>query len=112
MKKGNLYIIILAVAIASAVFRLINENSLEQTSLLFIGIPTLITLLVVKYAKKPKSAYGIVFLTITIFLLISGIFLGEGFICIIMMVMGVFRKIFKQRYNTLRISQWEAILRI
>lgn len=85
MKKNNLYIIVIVVAIASIVFRLINFNKLEQSSLLFIGIPTLITVLVVKHANKPKSAYGIVFLTLTIFLLICSIFFGEGIICILMM---------------------------
>jgi len=84
-KKNILYIIIVALTVASISFRMLNGGGLEQTSLLFVGIPSLITLLIVRYTKKPKSAYGIMFLTITIFLLISGIFLGEGFICILMM---------------------------
>lgn len=83
--KNTLYLIVLVIAIASITFRLLDKNSLEQTSLLFIGIPTLITLLIVRYSKKPKSAYGVAFLTITLFLLISGIFLGEGFVCILFM---------------------------
>ncbi len=84
-KKATLYLIVLVIAIASIAFRLLGDNSLEQTSLLFIGIPTLITILIIRYSKKPKSAYGVAFLTITIFLLISGIFLGEGFVCILFM---------------------------
>ena len=83
--KKSLYLIVFVLAIASIAFRLLNKNYFEQTSLLFIGVPTLITLLIVRYSKKPKSAYGIAFLTITIFLLISGIFLGEGFVCILFM---------------------------
>ena len=83
--KKSFYLIILVLAIESVAFRVLDKGSLEQTSLLFIGIPTLITLLIVRYSKKPKSAYGVAFLTITIFLLISGIFLGEGFVCILFM---------------------------
>lgn len=83
--KNTLYLIVLVIALASISFRLIGVNSLETTSILFIGIPTLITLLIVRYSKKPKSAYGVAFLTITLFLLISGIFLGEGFVCILFM---------------------------
>ncbi len=84
-KKVTLYIIVLVLAIASAMFKLLGKGELEQTSLLFIGIPALITVLLIRYTEKPKTAYGIVFLTVTIFLLISGIFLGEGFICILFM---------------------------
>lgn len=83
--KSKLYIIVIALAIASLSYRLLSGMELKQTSLLFVGIPTLITLLLVKYSKKPNSAYGIAFLTITLFLLISGIFLGEGFVCILFM---------------------------
>ena len=43
------------------------------------------TLLLVKYSDTPKSAYGVVFRTITIFLLLSSILLGEGLVCIIFM---------------------------
>jgi hypothetical protein len=84
-KKRTLYLLIVVLAIASISFRCVGNYRLEQTSLLFIGIPTLITLLIVRYSKRPKSAYGIVFLTITMFLLISGIFLGEGLVCILFM---------------------------
>lgn len=84
--KKNLAIVVIILTIVSFVFRLINEAKLEQTTILFIGIPALITLLLIRYTDTPKSIIGITFKTITLFLLISSIFLGEGTVCIIMMV--------------------------
>lgn len=82
--KRILYVIVGVLVLASIGFRLINKYNLEQTSILFIGLPTLITLLVIKFSKTPKSTYGIVFRVITIFLLMSSILFGEGTVCILM----------------------------
>ncbi len=82
--KTTLSLVVVAIAVASLAYRLLGEWGLQHTSLLFIGIPTLITLLIIKYVPSPKTAYGTVFLTITLFLLISSIILGEGTICVIM----------------------------
>ncbi len=82
--KSALYLIIGVVFVASIVFRIIDNQHLEQTSLLFVGLPTLIALLVVKYTGRPSSAYGISFKAVTLFLLIASIVFGEGIICIIM----------------------------
>lgn len=84
-KKRNLYIIVAILATSSLLFRLISDVGLEQTSLIFVGIPTFITLLLIKYVKTPKSAYQIAFYTITLFFLFSSILLGEGLVCIIFM---------------------------
>ncbi len=81
--KRNLYIIILILAFISIIFRVLDTYGLEQTSLLFIGLPTLMSLLAVKYVPKATSAFGLVFQIITLFLLLSGILLGEGIICIL-----------------------------
>jgi len=51
---------------------------------MFIGIPSLITLLAIRMMKKPESLNGIVFLSITLFLLLSMVLFGEGFACILM----------------------------
>lgn len=83
--KKKLYIITIILAITSIAFRIINEIKLEQTSLLFIGIPTLLSILVIKYVDTKKSLYGIAFYTVTLFLLLSAILLGEGIVCIIFM---------------------------
>lgn len=83
--KLPLYLIIIVLTASSVVFRLLGDWKLEQTSLLFIGLPALISILLIRFSSKPKSAYGVAFLTVTLFLLISGIFLGEGFVCILFM---------------------------
>lgn len=83
--KSILYVIIAILAFANLAFKSLNEIELEQTSLLFVGIPALIAILVIKYAKPAEGAYGIVFRIITIFLLLSSVLLGEGLICIIIM---------------------------
>lgn len=83
--KKNLAIIVIILTIASLAFRFINQVKLEQTTILFIGVPALITLLLIRYTDTPKSIFGITFKTITLFLLITSILLGEGTVCIIMM---------------------------
>jgi len=82
--KNTLYIVVAVLAVGSLAYRLLSESHLEQSALLFIGLPALITIMVIKFSGTPKSAYGIAFKTITLFLLMSGILLGEGTVCIIM----------------------------
>lgn len=83
--KKTLYLIVVVLIIASFAFRLLNDWKIEQTSILFVGIPALMAVLLIKYHDTPKSAYGVVFKTITLFLLMSAILLGEGLVCIIFM---------------------------
>jgi hypothetical protein len=82
--KVALYSLIAVLAAATLAFRLVNFSGQEQTSLLFVGIPSLITLLIVRFSGTPKTSYGIAFKAITLFLLLSSIVLGEGTVCIIM----------------------------
>lgn len=81
--KVKLYILVVILAVVSLAFRVINDFFYEQTSVLFVGLPALLTILVINYYKTPKTAYGVVFKTITIFLLMSSILLGEGILCVI-----------------------------
>lgn len=83
--KIKLYAIVLILVAASIAFRLLNDWKLEQTSLLFIGIPALIALLVIKHTNRPKTSYAVMFYVVSIFLLLCGVLLGEGLICIIIM---------------------------
>jgi hypothetical protein len=75
--------LIAAVAIAAVCYRLLVAHNLEQTSALFVGIPAVLAIVVV-LASRPKSLIGTICTTIAIALLVSGIFLGEGFVCILM----------------------------
>jgi hypothetical protein len=75
--------IIAAVALASFAYRVIVSHRLEQTSALFIGIPALLAILVV-FSASPKTATGVACKAVTIGLLVSLLFLGEGILCILM----------------------------
>ncbi len=81
--KGQLAVLILILAAASVACRLLYAGRLQQTSALFIGLPTLLALALAS-TPRAKSPIGIVLKGITIGLLMSGIVLGEGFVCILM----------------------------
>src|ERR1700745_1854578 len=81
--QWTLIILILAVAAGSVTYRLVLFKKLEQTSMLFIGIPLLIAA-ILAMTPKSKTAMGGILKGITIALLLSGPLLGEGFICILM----------------------------
>jgi hypothetical protein len=76
-------VVLLALVAASVAFRLLGSFELGHTSLVFIGIPALLAWIVAA-AAPPKTAFGSVMRTTTLALLISWIFLGEAFICVLM----------------------------
>ncbi len=73
----------LAMVAGSVGYRLLVSHRLEQTSALFIGLPAVLTILLA-FTRPPKSATGVILKGVTVLLLLSGILLGEGFICIVM----------------------------
>jgi hypothetical protein len=75
--------VIAAVAIASIAFRLIVASRLQQTAALFIGIPAILAIVVVLVAS-PRSAIGVACKGVTVGLLVSLVFLGEGILCVVM----------------------------
>lgn len=75
--------LIAAVAIASLAYRVIVVRGLQQTSALFIGIPALLAIVVV-FTVSPRSAMGVACKAVTVGLLVSAVFLGEGFLCVLM----------------------------
>ena len=58
-------------------------NGLEQTAALFVGIPAILAILVV-FAVSPRSATGVACKAVTVGLLVSALFLGEGILCVLM----------------------------
>lgn len=72
-----------AVAAGSLAYRLLVHARLEQTAALFIGLPAFLAA-ALALAPRAKSLIGMILKGMTIALLASGIFLGEGFICILM----------------------------
>jgi hypothetical protein len=81
--RRTLAVVIVAVAAAMAAYRLLVEGKLEQTAALFLGIPTLLAVLVI-FVARPLSLTGTICKAITVGLLMAGLFLGEGFICLVM----------------------------
>lgn len=75
--------IIAAAALASATFGLLGRGGLQQSAALFIGIPSLLAI-VVTLAVTPRSATGVAVKATTVALLVSLLFLGEGVLCIVM----------------------------
>ena len=57
-------------------------SGLEQTAALFIGVPALLAMAAVFIPTR--SAVGVACKAVTIGLLISGIFLGEGMLCVLL----------------------------
>lgn len=82
-RKLGWLIAIAGAMVASVWYRVTVFERLEQTSALFIGIPALIAAICV-LTPKPASATGTAVKAVTLFIGISGVFLGEGLICILM----------------------------
>jgi hypothetical protein len=106
--QWKLFAICLSLAFGSIVYRLLVLGHLEQTSLLFIGVPALLAGLLA-LRPKAKSSLGMIIKGLTISLLMSSILLGEGFICIVMaspifylvgLIIGLFVDKYKQNHST------------
>ena len=74
--------VIIALTIVSIAFRTLTFTRLEHTSLVFIGIPALLSLALMRV--DPKTTLGMLNKTIALALCMAGILFGEGFICILM----------------------------
>jgi hypothetical protein len=74
--------IIVSVGIAAFFYRAIYGAGLGQTSALFVGIPTILSLACV--FVPTRSATGVAMKSVTVGLLFSMVFLGEGVLCVLM----------------------------
>jgi len=81
--QWNLIYLTLAVCAASLLYSVIVHHHLEQTSLLFVGIPATLSILIA-LTSKAKTVTGGIMKGITVAILLSGPLLHEGFICIVM----------------------------
>lgn len=73
---------IAAAALASLGYRVIVLQHLQQTAVLFVGIPALIAVIIV-FAVSPDSPTGAATKAVTIGLLVSLIMLWEGMLCVL-----------------------------
>jgi hypothetical protein len=74
---------LIALLAVSITFRALIGVDLQHTSLVFVGLPAMLAWIVASGAP-PKTAMGAAMRTTTLALLISCIFLGEAFICVLM----------------------------
>lgn len=75
--------IIAALAISVLAYRGIFAAGLQQTAMLFVGLPALLAITVILFSA-PRSATGLACTVVTVGLLVSLIFLGEGMLCVLM----------------------------
>jgi hypothetical protein len=75
--------VILALTTAGILYHVFVAHNLEQTSALFIGLPAVLAILLA-LTPQATSATGVIMKAMTLALLMSGPFLGEGFICVVM----------------------------
>lgn len=74
--------LVLSLSVGVFLYRWLIANKLEQTSALFIGLPAV---LAIALSLVPaKSVTGMTVQGTLVFLLMSGIVLGEGLVCILM----------------------------
>jgi hypothetical protein len=75
--------IIGSVALAATAYRVVFGHGLQQTAALFVGVPALLAIAVV-FGVSPRSATGVAVKAVTVGLLVSLLFLGEGMLCVAM----------------------------
>jgi hypothetical protein len=75
--------LIAALALGAVVYRLLAYGGLQQTAALFIGLPAILAA-GLALAAEPRGVTGYILTGMTIALLMSGVVLGEGLICILM----------------------------
>jgi hypothetical protein len=72
-----------ALAVGWALYQVLHEGRLEQTAALYIGLPAVLAV-ILALTPRARSARGMAVKGTTIGLLLSGVFLGEGLVCIVM----------------------------
>ncbi len=75
--------LVLGLAAASIAWRAIANVGAEESAAFFIGIPTLLAIVVI-LSDRSTSPSGSVFRALTLGLLLAGIVAGEAFVCIVM----------------------------
>ncbi|HEX2047220.1 MAG TPA: hypothetical protein VHF27_05615 [Acidimicrobiales bacterium] len=75
--------ITLALTVAVVAYRLTHRAGLSQTGAFFVGLPAVLAISVA-LAPRAKTVTGMTFKAVTFGLLLSGVVLGEGFVCIVM----------------------------
>ena len=75
--------ITLALTVAVVVYRLTHKVGLSETGAFFVGLPAILAI-TVALSPRAKTVKGTTFKAVTFGLLLSGVLVGEGFVCIVM----------------------------
>ena len=75
---------IAAMAVFLLGYKLLAVGLLQQTAALFVGLPAILSI-IITLAPRARTATGMAVKGITIALFVSGIFLGEGIVCVLML---------------------------
>jgi len=75
--------LVVALVAGKLFYATLQKHQIEQTAALFVGLPALLAILLA-LTPAPSSATGVILKGLTVLLLLSGVLLGEGFICILL----------------------------
>jgi hypothetical protein len=75
--------LIAVLAVGKLTYHWLYAQRLEQTAALFVGLPAFLAI-ILALTPQARSAVGMILRGLTIAILLSGVLLGEGFICILM----------------------------
>jgi len=81
--KWTLVGITVALTAGVVVYRLTHRWGLSQTGAFFVGLPALLAI-TVALTPRAKTVTGTTFKAVTFGLLLAGVLVGEGFVCIVM----------------------------
>ena len=81
--QRGLIAVIVGLAAARIAYGIIAGIGAKETSIFFVGLPAILAIAVIASGKS-RTASGSVFRSLTIGLLLAGVALGEGFVCIVM----------------------------
>jgi hypothetical protein len=81
-KRTIAVFLVIALAVGGLFYRFIMERGLGHTSLMFVGLPAVLAILLV-LAPTPKSATGSILRGMTLALLLVAPLVGEGYVCIL-----------------------------
>lgn len=81
--KWTLVGITLALTAAVVFYRLTHKVGLSQTGAFFVGLPAILAISVA-LSPRARTLKGTTFKAVTFGLLLSGVLLGEGFVCVVM----------------------------
>jgi len=83
-KQWSLIGLVIVLTITSVVYRVIVAYDYPRSALMFVGLPAILSVLLILSNSSGASSTGRIFKGVTLFLLMVGILAWEGLICILM----------------------------